>query len=227
MTATLCILKISPRRSRPSRTGWAAGAAPLLAATLLSTTLLAACAATPSLDVEAIEPGAYTLDPSHASLVWRVGHANDMSRYTARFDSLDAELDFDPARPELARLSVTVDAASVSTGLPDFDDKIATHARLFDAANHPQIRFESRSIRPTGARTGEVTGDLTLRGQTRPVTLDVTFNGGAFDPLRRADAIGFSATGVLVRSEFGADAFINFGVGDEVELMIEAEFLKR
>ncbi|MGD2133580.1 MAG: YceI family protein [Maricaulaceae bacterium] len=186
---------------------------------------LAACVTPPSIAPGAAPAGAYRLDPAHASLIWRVGHGEGLSSYAARFDRFDAALDFDPAAPEDARLDVAIEAASVSTGDPDFDAQIAQ--AVFGAETYPEIRFASTGVAVTGEASAEVTGDLTFRGVTAPVTLDVTYNGGANDPLRRADVIGFSATGAVDRTAFGATAYVNFGVGAEVELQIEAEFLKQ
>lgn len=100
---------------------------------------------------------------------------------------------------------------------------------FFDAATFPVIRFKSTKVEVTGADTARVTGDLTLHGVTRPVTLDTTFNGGwapsAFDGAR----IGFSARTALKRSDFGMTAGIpapgtRMGVSDAVEVKIETEF---
>lgn len=185
---------------------------------------LAACATQPSIAPDAAPAGAYRLDPAHASLVWRVSHGGGMSRYTARFDRFDAALDFDPANPSAARLEAAIDAASVSTGDPAFDAQVADVVLAAD--DHPGIRFVSTSVEITGPATARVTGDLTFHGATAPLVLDVVYNGGDFDPLRGADVIGFSATGSLDRTAFGADAYLNFGVGAVVELQIEAELLK-
>lgn len=178
-------------------------------------------------------PGAYKLDRDHASLTFRVNHMG-LSRYTARFTDMSADLQFDPANPSAMTLSATVDPRSIETDFhgdkPDFDAELAGPSWL-DAAKFPQITFKSTKVEVTGPATANVTGDLTLHGVTRPVTLRTTFNGGAkansMDPL--GSRIGFSAEGSLKRSEFGVAYGIpapgsNFGVGDEVEFFIEAEF---
>ena len=195
------------------------------AAASLAVLCLTACVATPSVAPDAAPPGGYALDPSHASLIWRVSHGEGLSIYTARFDAFSATLDFDPANPAAARLDVTIDPASVSTGDALFDDQVARV--VFDAADHPEIRFVSTAVEQTEGTSATVTGDLTLKGVTLPLTLAVTYNGGAYDPLRGADVIGFSATGRVDRSLWGADAYVNFGVAPEVDLLIEAEFLKQ
>jgi len=186
---------------------------------------LAACVTPPSTAPDAVPAGAYKLDPAHASLVWRIAHEEGLSRYTARFDRFDAALDFDPADPTAAHVEAVIDAASVSTGDPDFDDQI--ERVVLDAGSFPQIRFVSTSVEPTGPASARVTGDLSFHGATLPAALDVIYNGGARDPLRNADVVGFSATGAIDRTAFGADSYVNFGIGPTVELQIEAEFLKR
>ncbi len=190
--------------------------------------LLAGCAPTPVVDFSAAPQGTYQLDPKHASIIWRVGHLNGLSRFVGRFDDFDAALEFDPDAPEQARLSAVIEAASINTGLADFDPQIANNSKILDAQRHPQIRFETTAITLTGGENATVTGDLTVRGVTAPLTLDVRFNGTTRDFLRGgARVIGFSAIGTLSRSTFGADAYINFGVSDEVELLIEAEFIRQ
>ena len=112
----------------------------------------------------------------------------------------------------------------MSTGFPDFDDTIATAGRYFDADTHPEIRFTSTAINVSGEARGTVTGDLTFRGVTKPVTLDVTFNGAGKSFGHPGDTLGFSATGNIDRTEFGLTYLSNFGIGNEVKLRIEAEF---
>ena len=177
-------------------------------------------------------PGAYKLDENHASVTFRVNHLG-LSRYTARFTDIAADLQFDPTNPAAMSVSATIDPRSIETDFhgdkPDFDAELAGPSWL-DAAKFPKITFKSTKVDLTGPATANVTGDLTLHGVTRPVTLETTFNGGAkpsaMDPGSR---IGFSAHGSLKRSEFGVSYGIppagsNFGVGDEVEFFIEAEF---
>ena len=132
-------------------------------------------------------------------------------------------------------LSVTIETDSLETQFPfaepDFNATLAGPEWL-DAQQHPRITFLSTAIDMTGAQAARVTGDLTLHGVTRPVALDVTFNGGyGNDPFGPAKAlIGFSATGAFNRSAFGITNGLpaegsTLGVGDRVEMMIEAEFL--
>lgn len=180
-----------------------------------------------------VPAGAYTLDQSHTSVIFRVDHLG-FSKYTARFKKATAQLQFDPANLAASQVTVSVDANSLETDFPD----PATHdfnAQLrgeqwLNTAQYPQITFRSTRVEVTGPRTMRIHGELTLRGVTRPMTLDTRFNGGyAGHPMDRNARIGFSARGMLKRSEFGISFGIpapgtTMGVGDEVEVIIETEF---
>ncbi|WP_374452379.1 YceI family protein [Phenylobacterium sp.] len=178
-------------------------------------------------------PGEYKLDNTHASVTFRVDHLG-LSRYTARFTDIAGQLNFDPANPAAMSVEATVDPKSLETDFPldkpDFDAELAGPQWL-DAAKFPTITFKSTKVEPTGANTAKVTGDFTLHGVTRPLTLDATFNGGyaagGMDP--SGARIGFSAQGKIKRSDFGVSYGVpapgtHFGVGDEVEILIETEF---
>ncbi len=159
-------------------------------------------------------------------MILRLSHGAGLSMFTARFDDFDAALDFNADSPEESRLSVVIQTASINTGMADFDQKLAGTKNLLDAKAHPQIRFSSSAITMTGTLSGTVSGILILRGVSQPITLNVTYNGSAKDPLRRASVLGFSANGQFSRKAFGANAWSNFGVGDTIHVQIEAEFLR-
>lgn len=179
--------------------------------------------------------GEYKLDKAHASLVFTVSHLG-LSDYTARFTGWDAILQFDPDNPETMQVRAEIDPRSLETHYPgddlDFNATIAGEDWL-DAGAFPQIVFQSTAIDQTGPAGAAVTGNLTLHGVTRPVTLTINFNGGyagnAMDPA--GSRIGFSARGVLQRSDFGVDLGIpepgsSMGVSDRVTFEIEAEFTR-
>jgi len=194
----------------------------LLAA--LAFLLLAACVSAPSVDPERLPAGEWALDADHASVTWRVRHLG-LSWYTARFDEMDASLSFDPARPEAAELTAVIEAGSVSTGDPDFDETLRG-AAWFDAQRHPQIIFRSTRIEVTGDTTGRIHGELTLKGVTRPAVLKTEFYGGLFNPLERRRVLGFGADLVIDRTDFGVGRLPPGFIGDEVRVRIEAEFLR-
>ncbi len=174
--------------------------------------------------------GVYSLDETHASLTWKVSHLG-LSNYTARFTNFDADLTLDPAAPENSSLTATIDPMSIETDYPhvekkDFNKKLATGEDWFNAVAHPQITFKSTALTKTSDTTGTMTGDLTFLGVTKPVTLDVTLNGAmASHPFTNQPALGFSARGSLERSDWGMEAYLP-NIGNEVEIIIEAEFTK-
>ena len=189
--------------------------------------------ALPAQDLTPPQAGRFGIDLAHTRLSFRVSHLG-FSMYTAFFRDIDAKLVFDPEHPETMLVTAKVKTASVETMYPDpavdFNAVLAG-ADLLDAARFPDITFASTGVALTGAATADVTGDLTLHGVTRPVTLAVTFNGGygafAMDP--GGARIGFSATGKLMRSDYGIGFGVPapgsaFGVGDAVQIIIETEF---
>lgn len=168
--------------------------------------------------------GEYILDRSHASVVWRIRHLG-LSMYTARFDKMDGKLSFAPASPSASRVEFSIDATSVNTGLAPFDKKLQGEP-YFAAEKNPKITFKSTKIESAGGNKYRMTGDMTLRGVTKPMTWDVTFNGGLMNSFAQAHAVGFSARGVVKRSEWGMTE-LQGPIGDDVEVLVEVEFLNR
>ena len=197
---------------------------------LIAFAAMTATAATPAADAAkaanlAAQPaGVYEVEPTHTSVHWRLDHSG-LSTYTARFDKISGTINFNPQNPSASSADITIDATSVNTGLPTFDAKIAE--QVFKAVANPKITFKSTKLTPTSATTGTMTGDLTVAGVTKPVTLNVTYNSGRKSPFRGVQNVGFSATGSIKRSEWGMNNWINFGIGDQVDLIIETEFLKK
>lgn len=169
--------------------------------------------------------GAYVSDQPHTSLSWNVSHFG-LSDFTARFVDIDAELGWNAEDPAKSTLKVAIDPRSVRTDFPfpeqeDFDAKIATDPAFL--ADQP-ITFTATQLKLIDDANGTVTGDLTFRGQTHPVTLDVHFNGSlAEHPMDQMPTIGFSASGSLDRTQWGFD-FAVPAVGADVALQIQAEF---
>lgn len=177
--------------------------------------------------------GDYTLDLGHTRLLFKVSHLG-FSTYIAPFTDLTASLKFDPENPAAMQVQATIKAASVETHYPDpaVDfNAVITGPEFLDAPQYPDITFTSTDVKITGDNTADVTGDLTLHGVTKPITLSVTYNGGwgymSMDPA--GARVGFSATGTLNRSDFGIAYGIpapgtTMGVSDAVEIELEAEF---
>ncbi|PVM93218.1 polyisoprenoid-binding protein [Caulobacter radicis] len=195
----------------------------ILAGALLAAPLAApvAALAQPATDPAAAPAGTWALDKRHASLTLRVKHFGT-SNYTFRLSGLDGSYAYDPANPTASKVSITVDPKSVDTGLPNFNKEISDDPKFFDSAKYPTITFVSTKIEQTSPGKGKLTGDLTFRGVTKPVTLDVTYNGFAKTPFG-SQIMGFSAAGKIKRSEFGFTHLVPM-VSDDVDLAIEAEF---
>jgi polyisoprenoid-binding protein YceI len=175
--------------------------------------------------------GTYYMDPSHTSVTFRVNHLG-FSHYTARFGRVDGEMTFDPDHPDKMGVQATIDPTSLELNTPPtgFHDQLMGEG-WFNAAKFPKMTFRSTGVTLTGPHTAKVVGELSLHGVSRPVTLEVTYNGGwapnNFDP--GGARIGFSAHGTLNRSDFGMGNGVpapgsNLGVSDAVEIAIETEF---
>lgn len=174
-------------------------------------------------DPSKIPAGTYVLDKRHASLIAKVPHMGGFSRYTLRFTSLSGEFTIDPASWRATRITVTVDPRSADTGDAGFNKDIAGFLR---AERYPAIIFASTGITGGEDGQGQLTGDLTFNGVTKPVTLDVTFNGVGPGLLGAGTRMGFSGTTRIKRSDFHATAVSNWA-GDDVDLLFEIEFTRK
>jgi polyisoprenoid-binding protein YceI len=177
-----------------------------------------------------VPAGAYTLDKSHASLLFRVDHLG-FSKYTARFRNFDAQMQLDPANLAASSVTATIDPKSLDVENPPagFVDELIG-ANWLDASKFPELTFRSTAAEVTGPNAVKITGDLTLHGVTKPVVLAATLNGGyAGHPMDPHARVGFSAHGTFKRSDFGIAIGIpapgtTMGVSDDVEVIIESEF---
>lgn len=196
----------------------------LLLAALLALSASGAAAADPTVhDPTKVPAGQYALDPRHASLVVKVPHMGGFSRYTMRFNRLDGSFTFDPTTWQATKVAITVDPKSI-----DSEDNLfnKTIAGWFEPDKYPTIQFSSTALTADGEGHGQLTGDLTFHGVTKPVTLDVQFNGyGSGFPIS-GPRMGFSGMGKIKRSEFGVNGGRPFA-GDVVDLLFEVEFVKK
>ena len=196
---------------------------------LLGAALLTAMACTPvqvlthsvSQNETRVPAGRYDLDHDHCSITFDVDHFK-YSRFTMRFDRKQGQLDWNEGGLEKSTAAITIDAASIDTNVPLLD-KMVKSASMLDVARYPEIRFVSTRFERTGESRGTLTGDLTIHGVAQPVTLDVTFNGFARDPLTKKDTLGFSADGRFSRAKFGLSTWYP-AVGDDIHVRIQAEF---
>lgn len=177
--------------------------------------------------------GEYTLDPNHTEVTVQARHFG-LSNYTLRFNTVSGRLNFNAEDPAQSTIEATVAVASLDTpygGERDFDAELQ-NSEWLDAAQFPNATFRSTAIERTGPNTARVTGDLTFKGATHPITLDVTYNASHLQHPAGVPSshIGFSARGTLSRSAYAVnglpDSGANDGIGDQVTLLIEAEFTR-
>jgi len=190
----------------------AAPAADAPAATETAAPATDAAAAAPAADAIQIASGTYKLDPTHTDVLAQWSHFG-FSNPSAHFGNAE-----DVTKS-------TVEVKLPLSGLNSFTAKFDEHlksADFFDAAKFADATFKSTKVEAAGTNKLTVTGDLTIKGITKPVTLDVTVNGGGEHPMAKVPAAGFDATTTLKRSDFGVGAYAP-NVSDEVKIRITTE----
>jgi polyisoprenoid-binding protein YceI len=142
----------------------------------------------------------WQIDPVHTTVTAAVKHMM-VSTVRGTLSGVRGTIDFDPAAPERGSVSLRIPAASINTGEPKRDGHLRS-ADFLDAETHPEIAFRSTAVSPRGPQTFSVTGDLTIRGTTRPVTIEVELAGIAPDP-KLGQRAGFDARFTLDRTQWG------------------------
>ena len=165
----------------------------------------------------------WTIDPSHTHILFFVNHFG-MSDIQGEFLEFDGTFMLDREAPENSSIEITIDVNSLDSGWQPRDEHFLS-PDFFDSATHPTMTFASTAVEVTGDNSATVTGDLTIKETTLPVTLDVTLNGLAEDhPIIEGQQpfAGFTAATSLLRSEFDVGLFAP-AVSDEVVIRIEME----
>jgi len=167
------------------------------------------------------EPRELQVDLTHTSVHWFIGHGG-YSRVIGQFREInEAKVVFDPEDVSNSSVSAVINAASLDSN-HYFRDNYTRSDTFLDVRQHPTITFTSTEIAATGENTGMMTGDMTLRGVTKPVTFDVTWNGTGPHLSGKYQIDGFEARTTINRQDFGIEAFSPW-VGDEVEILIQIE----
>ena len=168
--------------------------------------------------------GAYTLDSRHTTVAWQVSHLG-FSNFMGSFATTEGTLNYDPVDVTKSNVKITIKPDSLYTNVEGFAKELTSGGGWIDAAKGP-IVFTSTKVTKLTDTTGTVDGQLTLNGVTKPVSLAVTFVGAGKNDFAKANAIGFSATTTIKRSEFDAGKMVPM-VGDEVAIHIETEFQQK
>ena len=165
--------------------------------------------------------GTYSVNAGHTQLLFSILHLG-LTDYFGRFDKLSGTLSYDDKQPEHSAVNISIDMTSMDLPSARLTDDVKN---VFGVQQYPTATFKSTAITRTGPDTGRMTGLLTIKDVTKPVTLDVTFNGGELSQIGGGYALGFRATGTIKRSDFGLTQMIwSRFVGDDVHLIIEAMF---
>lgn len=165
-------------------------------------------------------PVTYKIDPNHTNVLASWSHFG-YSNPSIHFGKADGTIVYDADDVAASSVEVTLPLAGLSAFAENFYDHL-TSADWFDAAQYPDASFKSTRVEAAGEGRLKVTGDLTIRGQARPVVLDVTVNEASVHPLGKREAIGFDASATVKRSDFGLGKYAP-NVSDEVKLRITAE----
>ncbi|MEM8571370.1 MAG: YceI family protein [Pseudomonadota bacterium] len=171
-------------------------------------------------------PEVYDIDPEHTVAAFLIMHAG-YAKVLGQFSDIEGEFTFDDETNEVTDITARIGAESVTTG-HDGRDRHVRSADFLDAEAHPDITFTSTGGTAISETEGVISGDLTIRGVTNPVDLDVKLNLVAVYPCcHEKETIGVSATTTFLRSDFGSTYALPVFVGDEVEVILEFEAIKR
>lgn len=188
----------------------------ILTGALTATTATAA-------DLSAVPSGSYSVDPTHAYIQFQYNHLG-LSNPRLGFEDFSIEMELDNADTTKSTVNVEIRTDSIITGSEIFHEHM-TGEKWFDASNNPNIGFSSSAITANSDGTYQLTGDLTVKGVTKPVTLDVVINNAMMHPMAKKPVVGISATGSLNRSDWDLGANVPY-ISDAVTLEIQAEMLK-
>jgi polyisoprenoid-binding protein YceI len=173
--------------------------------------------------------GNWQLDPYHTQVEFSAKHLGMMT-VRGYFDEVSATADIDPEHPEAASVEVTISTASIRTNNGARDNDLRS-SNFLEADKFPLITFKSTSVIPAGPDRFTLTGDLTIKGNTRPVTLEVVKYGEFHDPGMMGHRIAYSATSKINRKDFGLSFNMildgRLVVGEDIQITIEGELVEQ
>jgi polyisoprenoid-binding protein YceI len=169
---------------------------------------------------EGIPAGTYVIDTKETLVRYATNHMG-FTEFWGTFPGATGTMTLDPKALENTKVDVTIPVAGLETTNRELNGALFSD-QFFDADKFPRMHFVSTSVRRTGPRTAKMTGDLTMHGVTKPVTLNVTFNGGGANPFKKKVlTAGFNGEGVVKRSDFGMGKYTPL-VSDETKIFLSA-----
>lgn len=166
----------------------------------------------------------YNIDPTHTFVTFEVSHFGT-STNRGRFDRKEGTVTFDRAA-RTGKVQVTIDTTSINTGTGPFDSHLRSKD-FFDTDNHKTATFVSDAFVFNGDKVSEVKGSLTLRGKTMPVTLKATNFNCYMNPIFKREVCGGDFETVIARSQWGVSYGLDFGIPDNVKLLVQVEAIKQ
>jgi polyisoprenoid-binding protein YceI len=171
----------------------------------------------------------WLLDPMHTQVEFSVKHLGMMT-VRGLFTEVSAEGNIDPDNPENSSVEAVVQMASIRTNNDNRDADLRS-SNILDVDNHPTMTFKSTSVTPAGTDRYKLTGDLTIKGTTHPVTLDLTRYGEFNDPDMMGHRIAYGAEGKISRKDFGLNLNMildgRMVIGEEIRIAIEGELVEQ
>ena len=169
-------------------------------------------------------PSQWQLDDSHTRVGFSVNHLG-FSTTMGHFNDVKGVVNYDVKAPSKTNMSFTIATDSIDTNW-DARDEHLKKAEFFNVTKYPTMTFKSTSVKFINPQQAKVTGDFTMLGQTKPLTLDVTLNKIANSPLTKEPVIGFRATGNIDRAAYGMTAFAD-GITTNVPIQIDGELIEK
>jgi len=167
--------------------------------------------------------GAYVLENTHGYITFSYSHMG-FSHPQVGFNTFTVDMNLNAEDPTKSTVKVNIDPGSIDSRVAEFDDHLKGE-KFFNTAVHKAISFESTSITMTSDTTAKITGNLSIKGNVKPVTLDAKLNKAAMHPMRKVAMLGLDATTTVKRSEFGLGEYVPM-VGDDVTISISVELMK-
>jgi polyisoprenoid-binding protein YceI len=162
----------------------------------------------------------YTVDDDHSFALFRVQHMG-AGYVHGRFDAISGTLSYDPANPAADKVSITIKADSISTGVPQMEGHLKS-PEILDAVQFPTLGFVSKSFAKTGEGTYDISGDLTIHGVTKPITVHATRTGLSTHAFKKVPLVGFETTFEITRADYG----VVYGpgvIGDTIRITLALE----
>jgi polyisoprenoid-binding protein YceI len=175
-----------------------------------------------ALAVPVFAADSYTIDPRHTHPTYEINHFG-WSTQRGRFDNVTGKITLDRAAKS-GTVDLSIDVASVSSGVAKLDEHLQSED-FFNVAKYPTMTFKSKQVTFSGDKPASVTGEFTMLGVTKPLTLTITAFHCAPNPFAKKEACGADAVATVMRSEFGMKTLVP-GLGDEVKLLINVEAFK-